>query len=152
MLTTAYWACSVLGVGLAIAAVVRWLRGVGSRRGSRIERLPGEPGHHSQAGTSAEGVSAGGLGAEVAGDTVDMREENGAAPSVWDRWFSMRFWNGAITVFGVLGAWLTYRSSLTESAVFWIAVSAGLVFGQTLHQVGRLIEAPLPADSTDEDE
>ncbi len=151
MLTTAYWACSVLGIGLALAAVARRLRGLGSRRGWRISRPAGEAGRRLPAGTAAEGVSAGGLGSDVAGDSIDENEEVRPEPSVWDRWFSMRFWYGGISLFGLLGVWLTYGSSLTVSAVFWIAVSAGLVFGQALHQIGRLL-APQPQSDADEED
>lgn len=123
ILISAYWLCAIAGGGLILMTI-----------------LLGETGGDS----SHTDVSAGGLDADIDADFADadftdMTAETGPHALSLSSWFSLRFLLYAAATFGVVGLVFTYFGELSRGAVLAVALVAGLLVGQGVHQLFRLI-------------
>ncbi len=117
-LTTIYWACAVLGVGILL-----------------FSSLSGAQG----GGDGAADVDPGGVDADVGhtGDASGADFHHGGGLSTLSTWLSLRFVFFFVAVFGSLGVILSNLSELEERWTLGIALVGGVVVGQTVHQVFR---------------
>jgi len=92
------------------------------------------------------------LDVDVDVDAAHAAEGGAAALATW---FSMRFIVFFAAVFGAVGVILTHLTSTSRWATFGVALVAGLVVGQGVHQIFRHIRrtsgdsAPRPQDYVD---
>ena len=134
-LTTAYWACLIVGGGLAVLSALG-----GSDSDVDVETDVGfdveaDADFDFDADTEFE-IDA---DAEIdMGTHADVAHAGHAAADL-STWFSMRFVVFFAAVFGAVGVILTHMSEQGVGATAGLAIVGGLVVGQGVHQLFRYI-------------
>ncbi|MBN2561593.1 MAG: hypothetical protein JXQ75_11745 [Phycisphaerae bacterium] len=145
VLTTAYWACAVVGVGLMLVSVlgghdadgdvgVDFHGDVDVDAGAALDTDIATDVHVDVA---ADADAAGGVDAHVDGDVTHHADGVAAEASSLATWFSIRFVVFFVGVFGVLGLVLTYMTQAGQLAAFGVSLAGGVVAGQAVHQLLR---------------
>jgi membrane protein implicated in regulation of membrane protease activity len=136
-LTAAYWICFIVGGGLLLVSVLG-----GGDHGS--VDVHADTGFDFHADTDAHvEFDAGGATAADADLHVDTGHfDAGHAHGVAGvaTWFSMRFVVFFLAIFGAFGLVLSYLTRASVWTGFGVALVAGLVVGQVVHQVFRAIQ------------
>ncbi len=126
LLATAYWACLVVGGGLVLLSVL------GGEGADADVDVGGEI--DFDVDFDADGGLDVDLDADL--DAADAAHMDIAALSTW---FSMRFVVFFVAAFGAIGVILHHLTAAGAGMTFGAALIAGLVIGQSVHQVFRTI-------------
>ena len=132
-LTAAYWVCLILGGGLLLISV---LGGVG-HSDMDVDAHAGLDFHHGD-------LDAAGAPADTDVHMETLHPEaghahDGGASTALSTWVSVRFLVFFLAIFGAVGVILTYMTSTGMASTLAVSAAAGLVLGQAVHHLFRII-------------
>ena len=147
VLTTVYWACAVVGVGLMLVSALGGHHADGDVDVDFHVDVDVDAGAGIDTDFSADvdadvGVDVhadGGIDGPADGDLAHHADGIAAEASSLATWFSIRFLVFFVAVFGLLGVVLTHMTQAGPLGTFGVAVLGGLVAGQGVHQLFRAL-------------
>jgi len=130
ILTAAYWLGLIIGGGLVIVSALGALDG-----GADVDV---DGGFDFEADADVEFEIEADADFDLDADVSHAAHAAEGATAL-TTWFSMRFLVFCVAVFGAAGVIFTYMSELATWTVFYVALIAGLIVGQAVHQIFLLI-------------
>lgn len=147
LLLTAYWAGLIIGGGLILLSMIGALEhgsAIDADSGLHLDTAAGGDFDVDAAHVDADfGVDVPHADVDVGWDAahvgVDHAAHAAGGATVLANWFSLRFLVFFAAMFGATGVIFSYLSELSAKPIFIMALLAGLVVGQSVHQIFRLI-------------
>lgn len=160
VLLAAYWAGLIIGGGLILLSMLGALEhgsAIDADAGLHMDVDAGGDFDLDAAHADADfGVDAGHAEMDVGVDTahvgVDHAAHAAGGAAVMANWFSLRFLVFFAAMFGATGVIFSYLSDWSSKPILIVALLSGLVVGQGVHQLFRLIRrnsgdsTPQPVD------